>query len=322
MRLVACIAACALFPALAFAKGSLYLDPARASHEVGDVFEVKVRADTYGEMINAAEAELTFDPKALSVERLSTEGSILGSFSTEPAFSNETGHVKLSGWTREPYVGNDGLLVTISFKTLRATASNAHLVAGAALALQQGSNIIESMRSGLYTAGPERITPVPSDEPLPEEVPEEETETASKDEAPPEIPAIPTIEAITPIVVGERIIVRGVAEPEVRVWVRLVGPSVEGEAAVMSQESGAYEYTSGEIATDGIYRVSAFVEGQEGGRSETTERIIVEVQPAPLSSRLAAATGLLSASLPFAALVLVGGLAIGFLIHRKGRRER
>ncbi len=316
MRLAACVIACAfLFPALAAAKGSLYLVPERASYEVGEVFEVTVHADTGGSLISAAEASLSFNPRALAVEQLSTEGSILGSFSTEPSFSNESGDIQFSGWTSEPYQGSDGLLVTIRFKTLRALSSNANLVAGAALALDQGSNIVESMRSGLYTVGPQRISPDPSEAVVPEEPAAEEPSPRVS-----VLPGPPAIEVVSPITVGDRIIVRGITEPRMRVWVRVVGPSVEGETAVMSQESGAFEYVSGEIASDGLYRVAASVEGEVGERSELSERLIVEVHPPPITARLSAASGLLSATVPFILILALVGLIVGFIVYRRTMR--
>lgn len=321
MRLVACLIALALIPTFASAKGSLYLDPPRASYEVDEVFDVQVRADTAGDMINAAEAELAFDPRSLSVERLSIDGSILGSFSTEPSFSNTDGRVRFSGWTNEPYIGNDGLLLTISFRALRATASNARLVAGAALALEQGSNIIESMRSGLYTAGPQETAPEASEEPLSGAEGEASEDAEGMPHQRATLPGIPTVEVISPIRVGEQIIVRGMAEPRSRVWVRVTGPSLEGDAVVASGENGAYEYVSGEIAKDGVYRVTAFVEGADGMRSEASERVIVDVQLTPIVARLSAAAGLMSAALPFIALLLFAGLVGGFLLHHRARHR-
>ena len=140
------------------AEASLYVSPERGFYEVGDVFEIKVLADTGDESMNAAEAEITFDPNELSVEDVSTDGSVLSLWPTPPTFSNETGTIRFSGWTNKKYSGDSGLLATIFFRPLRVTLSSARLAAGAILAADgKSSNIIKNMRSGVYTIGPRTI---------------------------------------------------------------------------------------------------------------------------------------------------------------------
>jgi len=297
-----------LVPFLAVAEGSLYLDPPRGSYEVGDVFEVRVRADTGGELINAAEADLTFDTRALSVERISTDGSILASFSTNPSFSNDAGTVSFSGWTDEPFTGSEGLLLTISFKALRTITSNAHLAAGAILSVNGGSNIISSMKSGLYAVEPKQIV-VESEVPQPVGV---DYETP---------PAPIFTEYAASLAVGDRIVIQGIAIPDATVTIHTLYENEESVASVISAADGTFTY-AGEPVKEGVYRIFAVVESAGGWRSESSRRIAITVQPKGYAGLATAFAGFLWAVLPFIAILIFGGLGFGYLLHRRSVHVR
>src|SRR5262249_31361535 len=134
-------------PFLAYADAILYVSPERGSYHIGETFEIQVLADSGGEPINAAEAELRFNTGGLAVVDVSSEGSILTSWIDEPHYDNTEGSVQFSGWTEKRYTGANGLLITITFRALRNMSSNARLLAGAILAADgMGSNIISDMR--------------------------------------------------------------------------------------------------------------------------------------------------------------------------------
>lgn len=314
MRICAYIVLCALFPGFAFAEATLYLSPPRATYTLGEVFDVYVLADTGGTPIHAAEAEMMFDPSALSVDSISTENSILTTFATEPTYSNGTGNIAFSGWTQVPYVGTDGLLLSIRFKALRTHTSRASLVAGAILAVKQNSNIITSMKSGLYSVTPQQESPVAASTTEVRQV--SALSTSLLDIEPPYLEPIPSISA------GERFKLYGTTIPNLRVWVRVVGPSMDGETAIWSDEFGSFSYTSGEIARDGIYRISARAETVSGNQSEWSERIILEVRPRGVWGYATAATGFLQATFPFVLLIIIGGLVVGYGVHRRSLINR
>ncbi len=316
MKIGAVIALVALLPGFTLADAKLYLSPAQASFVVGETFEVAVLANTGGSSINAAEAEMSLDPASLQIESISTDDSILATFSTEPMFSNARGIVAFSGWTAEPYAGSDGLLLTIRFKALRTVVSRASLVAGAILAVGESSNIITSMESGLYVVEPERLAPVASEAATSDSSTNEEP-LSDADSFP---PSAPVLETVPPIEAGKRFAIYGSTEPNMRVWIRVAGPSMEGETAVWSDENGEFSYTSGEIARDGIYRVIAEAESRDGARSEPSERIIVEVKSGGIAGSAAAAAGFLRDVVPFLVVIIGFALILGYVIHRRSRR--
>lgn len=295
-----------LLPLSAAEAATLYVSPDRGTYSIGDTFEVNVIADSAGELINAAEAELNFDAEVLRVEEIRTDGSILSQWPTLPTYSNEEGIIQFAGWTKESFNGPNGLLITIVFKALRNNVSNAHLAAGAILAADgQGSNIITTMRSGVYRVEPQEI------------IAEEPPPNLSGDVHANELPQVPTLEYEKDLSVGEQIIVRGETMPGARVLVWLKkGGEEETRTDVMSADDGSYAATVGDRAEAGVYRIWVQAETEEGERSPTSPRGTINVRPSGLAAVAFSGTELVSALLPLIALLIVGGLGIGYLFHR------
>jgi hypothetical protein len=207
----------ATVPGNAYAGGVLYVYPETGIYTIGEIFEIKVYADSGGQKINAAETELTFNPDALEVQKILTNDSILDSWPTPPTFSNQKGVVRFSGWAKVPYEGAAGLLVTIRFKALRNMTSNAYLAAGAILAADgSGSNIITSMKSGLYSVGPQHAE-IPEDIMPTTTIVSQEPAIAKIAEAP-VMPDTPAFEKTSMSMdAGDRIVVNGTAAPNTKV---------------------------------------------------------------------------------------------------------
>jgi len=313
------------FPFFASAAGEISLEPVYATHSIGETFEVRVIADTGGEPVSAAEADIRFDPGALLVERVSSEGSIVATFSTGPTFSNEEGSVQFAGWTAEPYAGTEGLLVTITFRSLRNIVADVRFASGALLASDsRGSNVLERMASALYSTKPREV-PVPSQR-------EEEGSVAGgtgggeigrvagADTAIPEAPSFdeyqPQMDA------RERIVARGRTVPNSLVTVYLSKDDVVTESSVISTSDGRFTFVSDEGAEEGVYRVSADVETTDGLRSERSERVLITVHPAGLSETAAAAIPFAEKAWPLIALFFVAAAAVGyFLRHLLAKRH-
>ncbi len=291
------------------ADGTLYMSPERGAYNIGEVFEVKVMADSGGVPINAVEAELNFNPTALAVETISIQNSILSSFSTEPTFSNTEGVIAFSGWTGGTFTGNDGLLVTITFKALRDASANAHLAAGAMLAVQDGSNIITSMKSGVYTVAPrELVRPTL-----------QSSSSSSK-----VIPDIISVPAPPPLFTqyeqsirkGEQIVVQGTTDPSARLILWLQKGSEETMHGVTSDADGTFTFTAPRAAEEGVYRIWAAVEDAYGVPGPQSDRIVINVRSAGLAASVVPSTDMISTLFPYIALLLFAALAAGYLAHR------
>lgn len=93
--------------------------PKQAS--VGQTLDVPLRISTDVPM-NAAEFYFTFPQDLLEVTAIDQGGSFFALWiKDQPAFDNETGKLSLAGGLPKPgFVGKDGLVATVRFKTLRA----------------------------------------------------------------------------------------------------------------------------------------------------------------------------------------------------------
>ena len=298
------------------AGGVLYVSPDRGSYTIGEVFEVQVLADSGGEPINAAEAELRFDPTGLAVEEVRIEGSILDSWPTAPIFSNVNGTITFAGWTKEPYVGADGLLITVRFNALRTTRGSARLAAGAILAADgHGSNIITALKSGVYTIEPAQIFEPELQEPELELDAENESATTTEEVTIVEPPQFKDFSHT--IVAGERIIAEGSAVPNARVFVYLAkGQEEPSQASIMTTSDGSFTFVSDQGAEEGVYRLWAEVQDRNGIRSPLSKTVTLNVQSAGLASAVSSGATLITAVLPLLALLILTGLAAGYLLHR------
>lgn len=301
---------CILFVpfSLTAAEGSLYLSPAYGAYAIGEVFEVKIFADSDGASVNAAEAEIEFDPDELQVESLSTEGSILSSWSTEPYFSNDAGAIRFAGWALEHYTGREGLLATITFRALKPARSNARLAAGALLAADPiATNIVTGMHSGVYAVHGTLETE-----------PNESTLTPSVPEIISDDPLLAPLFTEYPhtILRGERLIVKGRVAPDVsvRIWMGM-DEVQEPVAAVRSSSDGTFTFASAPLSEMGLYRVWA--DARRGTlTSEISERIVVTVESPGFSGTLGGLSDFLWSVLPYALLLLIAGVIAGYLLHR------
>lgn len=142
------------------AGATLYVAPASGVYQLGEPFEVQILANTAGQPITAAEGELAYNPGNFAVDTISVERSVLTSWSTPPSYDGSAGIIKFSGWAEHPYTGNDGLLVTITFRALRVSQGTLRFNSGAMLAADgRGNNILTSMSSGSYSVSPKQNAP-------------------------------------------------------------------------------------------------------------------------------------------------------------------
>lgn len=286
------------------ANGVIYVSPENGTYTVGQTFDMHVMVDTDGAPISAAEAEISFNPAGLAVQHISTKGSILETWSTEPTFSNAAGTITFTGWTKDTYTGKDGLLITVTFKALRDMTSNARLAAGAILAAGgDGSNIITSMRSATYAVRPQQVAAKEPPQPA-ETVP-----------APLSTPAF--IAYQDSVQAGDHIVLKGIAAPgsKVQVWLQK-GDETGSNAVIEAGEDGSFTYVSDSAVMSGAYRAWARASSADGRISEMSDKISITVRDDSFAASLRM-TGLFALMmLPFLIVVVVAGLGTGYITHR------
>ena len=176
VRWIAAASVLLLFPVPAAAAG-LYLSPAQLTPAIGEPLQIAVFADSAGASINAAEAEITFDPNTLQIQSVSTEASALSVWSTTPTFSNTDGTLLFSGWTNIAFTGVRTHLLTIVFIPLKIASGSIDIRSGTLLANDgQETNVITRMTSAAYTTVPAHIVP---DQPVPTSTPAQASTSVS-----------------------------------------------------------------------------------------------------------------------------------------------
>lgn len=93
---------------------SLYLDPASATVNEGDTFDVDVRVDTDGENVNAVEAVLEYSTSQVSFTSIDSSAS---AFEIEANETGGSGEVTISRGTTTPQSG-DLFLSTVTFEAI------------------------------------------------------------------------------------------------------------------------------------------------------------------------------------------------------------
>lgn len=296
-----------LLPSLVFAEGGvLYISPEQAQHSIGETFDVNVLVDTGGASINAAEADIAFDPAAVEVENLSVDGSLLDVWPSPPVFSNKEGYVRFSGLMKAPYTGADGHLATVTFRALRNMSSNARFAAGAILAADgQSSNIITSMKSAVFTIQPKEITVVSTSSP------------DSFDQPAPVKPAIPAFTAIeSEVSAGDHFEARGIADPNTKIAVYVShGNETAVRKDITSDDNGTFDFISG-VTEAGVYQIYATAVSPDGITSDPSRSVSITALSTGFAAAALFGVSVMYQLMPLAVLLVLAGLGGGYLFHR------
>ena len=141
---------------------TLRVNPGTGVYSVGNVFTVSVLVNTDGSSVNAADWQLSFNPKELQVVNASRGGSIFNLWTEEPSFSNSAGTVSFGGGSPSGYKGSGGNVMSVTFKTLAAGTPKINFKSGSILAADGlGTNILTGMSGGTYTVSAQVSNPEP-----------------------------------------------------------------------------------------------------------------------------------------------------------------
>ncbi len=300
----------------AAAEGVLFITPARATYGIGESFEVVVRANTDGVAANAAEADISYNPAALSVERVSTQGSVLSLWPTPVVFSNESGTLRFSGTAGEGFAASDAALVTITFKAKSVLPGDVHIDSGALLLNDaRATNIITGMRSALYTIVARETPPAP------------ELQTVVATSAEPELTPTPEVKGVSVqvpaimgyddrVAIGGRIVLQGTASPNSALSVFLqFEDDAPKESTIQSTNTGSFTYVAAEPAERGVYR--AWVQVSSASETFASDKVVIVARPQGFAAAVETMTPMLGLALPYLLLLVAVGGIIGYLFSRK-----
>ncbi len=302
------------------AEGILFLVPDRGTYAINDEFVIEVRANTDGSISNAAEADLVFNPAALEVVQISTEGSELSLWPSPPEFSNTHGTVRFSGTASGSFESSNALLIRIQFRAKSNVPGDVHFDSGALLLNDvRATNIITGMRSGLYTVVPRQSPPAPSADV--DVIATTSTITTEPQSPSPEVRgASVQIPAITGyddrVSIGERIVLQGSAAPDSTITVYL---QYEDDAPrvseVLTVRDGSFTYVASALAERGMYRAWASVQTESGELS--SETVVIAVRADGIAAVAEAIVPMLTLALPFLLLLVAAGVSLGYYYNRK-----
>jgi hypothetical protein len=141
---------------------TLKLNPGTGVYTVGNIFSLSVLVNTDGKSINAADGEISFNPRELQVVSVSRASSIFNLWTEEPKYSNTAGTVSFSGGSPTGYKGASGNITNITFKSLAAGTPKITFKTGSILAADGlGTNILTGMSGGTYTVSAKTENPEP-----------------------------------------------------------------------------------------------------------------------------------------------------------------
>ena len=134
------------------AQASLFFSPSSGIYQKGSTFSVRVRVDSDGSSINAAQAKILFSQEILEVKSISKTGSIFTLWPEEPIFSNSRGEVSFKGGVPSPGFTGTSNILTINFQgkktgQARISFSNAEVLA----ADGRGTNILKLTQEASFS---------------------------------------------------------------------------------------------------------------------------------------------------------------------------
>lgn len=141
---------------------ALKVSPGTGVYTVGSTFSVAVALTTDGKAVNAADGQLSFNPKELSVVGVSRGSSIFNLWTEEPTFSNAVGTVSFGGGSPSGFKGASGNVISITFKALSAGNPKVNFKSGSILAADgMGTNVLSGMSGATFTVSAASENPEP-----------------------------------------------------------------------------------------------------------------------------------------------------------------
>jgi hypothetical protein len=142
------------------ADATLFLSPVTVTSITGKIFTVSVMVDSGGDMINAIEGKLEYDPKEIIVDSVDKSTSILSSWTIDPT-PTDVGELTFAGSLATGTVMSRGIVLKFSAHALRSGELHIRFASGAAIHAADGTggNIVSQLSGGVYVALPEQHDP-------------------------------------------------------------------------------------------------------------------------------------------------------------------
>lgn len=267
----------------------LLLTPSSGEYAVGQEFSVTLYVDSKGELMNAASATVSFPKDTIEVLSVSHTNSIISYWVFGPDYSNQIGQVSFEGVVSNPgFNGSFGKVLTINFRAKREGSASVVFDDGVVLANDGlGTNILQAF-SGSYLSIKQSVRPVVVE---PKEQKSSTKEPLVEDKPPQITPEAEIVEdktIILPVITeysqqaeaSGSVFVRGEGEPGAttkivfkNTLVRSLGEKIIksisskkkelGDALVINDENGVFQYVSPSNLVAGVYNATPFLVDEE-----------------------------------------------------------
>lgn len=139
------------------------LSPSSGTLGINQDIEVRLRIDTAGESINAAQATMLFPANLLQVKSISKEGSIFNFWLQDPTFSNDAGTISFIGGTPSGVSGSSLQVITIIFTTKGVGSAAISFSDGAITAADgTGTNVLGALNGAIFSVSSTVSVPPPT----------------------------------------------------------------------------------------------------------------------------------------------------------------
>lgn len=144
---------------------SMEVSPGAGTFVVDEETTLKILVSSDGQSANAVEAQLSYDPKSVTVTNVSREGSLVSSWTEEPVVDGDLGLISFGGMLATSTLLDRGLVLSLHVRPLRAGDFTLHFEQGAAVHAADGTggNMLTGFRDGHYTAHPKDLSTPTSD---------------------------------------------------------------------------------------------------------------------------------------------------------------
>lgn len=136
---------------------SIVVSPNAGNYNVGDLFTLSVYATSPDQYFNALSGRINFPADKLTIVSVSKVSSVVNFWTIDPGeYINEVGVIRFEGVVLNPgYKGNRGNIFSVTFRAKTQGAAAFNFLTASVLANDgKGTNILSSVRDGLYTLGP------------------------------------------------------------------------------------------------------------------------------------------------------------------------
>lgn len=143
-------------PIASAADATLYISPITGTYTIGTTIALRIMVSSDGELVNAVEGKLTYDPKEIEVIDTVKDSSVLTSWTVPPTYNNDEGTLSFGGLLSTSTVLDRGLVVSFTARAKRSGDVRIHFATGAAVHAADGTggNLLATLNGGVYAIIP------------------------------------------------------------------------------------------------------------------------------------------------------------------------